>query len=168
MACGSTGRCARSLDGNFYLTATPSGVKARSTVPPSSRGMRSRMMLAPYLHLGEVAMGGPPMSRHTIEGFCILFAFIGTFTYVNFVLVRPPLSLGMMQLGFVYFVFLPIDRDNSAGRSGGATFRNATDPMGIAGTRRCRAAARAVRPCCSAWFRSPPARSLRKRPQPAS
>jgi predicted MFS family arabinose efflux permease len=40
-------------------------------------------------------------------GFCILFAFIGTFTYVNFVLVRPPLALGMMGLGFVYFVFLP-------------------------------------------------------------
>jgi YNFM family putative membrane transporter len=40
-------------------------------------------------------------------GFCILFAFIGTFTYVNFVLVQPPLSLGMMQFGFVYFVFLP-------------------------------------------------------------
>jgi MFS transporter, YNFM family, putative membrane transport protein len=40
-------------------------------------------------------------------GFCILFAFIGTFTYVNFVLVREPLSLGMMDLGFVYFVFLP-------------------------------------------------------------
>ena len=40
-------------------------------------------------------------------GFCILFAFIGTFTYVNFVLVRSPLSLGPMALGFVYFVFLP-------------------------------------------------------------
>jgi len=40
-------------------------------------------------------------------GFCILFAFIGTFTYVNFVLVRDPLSLGRMALGFVYFVFLP-------------------------------------------------------------
>ncbi len=40
-------------------------------------------------------------------GFCILFAFIGTFTYVNFVLVRLPLSLGPMELGFVYFVFLP-------------------------------------------------------------
>jgi MFS transporter, YNFM family, putative membrane transport protein len=40
-------------------------------------------------------------------GFCILFAFIGTFTYVNFVLTRPPLSLGTMQLGLVYFVFLP-------------------------------------------------------------
>ena len=40
-------------------------------------------------------------------GFCILFAFIGTFTYVNFVLVRQPFALGMMGLGFVYFVFLP-------------------------------------------------------------
>jgi predicted MFS family arabinose efflux permease len=40
-------------------------------------------------------------------GFCILFAFIGIFTYVNFVLARPPLSLGRMDLGFVYFVFLP-------------------------------------------------------------
>lgn len=40
-------------------------------------------------------------------GFCILFDFIGTFTFVNFVLVRPPLSLGMMDLGLVYFVFLP-------------------------------------------------------------
>jgi len=40
-------------------------------------------------------------------GFCVLFAFIGAFTFVNFVLVRPPLSLGMMQIGLVYVVFLP-------------------------------------------------------------
>ena len=40
-------------------------------------------------------------------GFCVLFAFIGTFTFVNFVLIRPPLGLGMMQIGFVYLVFLP-------------------------------------------------------------
>ncbi|MBR1144245.1 MFS transporter [Bradyrhizobium sp. AUGA SZCCT0431] len=40
-------------------------------------------------------------------GFCILFAFIGTFTFVNFVLVREPLSLGRMDLGFVYLVFAP-------------------------------------------------------------
>jgi predicted MFS family arabinose efflux permease len=40
-------------------------------------------------------------------GFCILFAFIGTFTYVNVVLVRPPLSLGMMDVGLVYLVFAP-------------------------------------------------------------
>jgi predicted MFS family arabinose efflux permease len=40
-------------------------------------------------------------------GFCILFAFIGTFTYVNFVLVREPIAIGPMTLGFVYFVFAP-------------------------------------------------------------
>jgi MFS transporter, YNFM family, putative membrane transport protein len=40
-------------------------------------------------------------------GFCILFAFIGTFTYVNFLLVRDPFAVGAMALGFVYFVFLP-------------------------------------------------------------
>lgn len=40
-------------------------------------------------------------------GFCILFAFVGTFSFVNFVLQRPPLSLGMMQIGFVYLVFAP-------------------------------------------------------------
>ena len=30
-----------------------------------------------------------------------------TFTYVNFVLVRPPFGIDMMMLGVVYFVFLP-------------------------------------------------------------
>jgi predicted MFS family arabinose efflux permease len=40
-------------------------------------------------------------------GFLILFAFIGTFSFVNFVLARAPLSLTPMALGLVYFVFLP-------------------------------------------------------------
>ena len=40
-------------------------------------------------------------------GFLILFVFIGTFTYVNFELVRPPLGLSPMGLGLVYLVFLP-------------------------------------------------------------
>ena len=40
-------------------------------------------------------------------GFCILFGFVGVYTYVNFVLARPPLGLGMMQIGLVYFVFAP-------------------------------------------------------------
>ncbi|HXV23225.1 MAG TPA: MFS transporter [Alphaproteobacteria bacterium] len=40
-------------------------------------------------------------------GFCILFVFIGTYTYVNFVLVNAPISLSPMALGLVYFVFLP-------------------------------------------------------------
>jgi MFS transporter, YNFM family, putative membrane transport protein len=40
-------------------------------------------------------------------GFCILFVFIGTYTYVNFVLVQEPIALSPMALGFVYLVFLP-------------------------------------------------------------
>ena len=49
-----------------------------------------------------------PALRTTFAlGFLVLFVFIGTFTYVNFVLVEPPLGLGAMELGFVYLVFLP-------------------------------------------------------------
>jgi predicted MFS family arabinose efflux permease len=40
-------------------------------------------------------------------GFLILFSFISTFTYVNFVLVREPIGLSPMELGLVYLVFLP-------------------------------------------------------------
>ncbi|WP_296599082.1 MFS transporter [Phenylobacterium sp.] len=40
-------------------------------------------------------------------GFCVLFAFLGAFTYVNFVLAEAPLRLSPMALGLVYFVFLP-------------------------------------------------------------
>lgn len=40
-------------------------------------------------------------------GFLILFAFLGVFTYVNFVLAAPPVALSPMKLGVVYFVFLP-------------------------------------------------------------
>jgi YNFM family putative membrane transporter len=49
----------------------------------------------------------PALRASFAIGFCILFAFIGTFTYVNFVLVDPPLGVGMMTLGLIYFVFLP-------------------------------------------------------------
>ena len=40
-------------------------------------------------------------------GFLILFGFIGVFSFVNFVLVRPPFALPMTMLGLVYLVFAP-------------------------------------------------------------
>ncbi len=49
----------------------------------------------------------PALRTSFVIGFLILFAFIGTFTYVNFVLARPPIALTPMALGLVYFVFLP-------------------------------------------------------------
>lgn len=52
-------------------------------------------------------LANPALRAAFAIGFLILFAFIGTFTYVNFVLVEPPFGIGMMMLGVVYFVFLP-------------------------------------------------------------
>jgi YNFM family putative membrane transporter len=54
-----------------------------------------------------VHLANPALRAAFAIGFLILFAFIGTFTYVNFVLVGPPFGIGMMMLGAVYFVFLP-------------------------------------------------------------
>jgi predicted MFS family arabinose efflux permease len=54
-----------------------------------------------------IHLANPALRSAFAIGFLILFAFIGTFTYVNFVLVRPPFDVGMMMLGVVYFVFLP-------------------------------------------------------------
>jgi YNFM family putative membrane transporter len=72
---------------------------------PSAHGapVRSQPMVRALVeHLRN-----PALSAAFAIGFCILFAFIGAFTYVNFVLVRPPIGIGMMAVGFVYFVFLP-------------------------------------------------------------
>ena len=68
--------------------------------------------VSPAAHMpGPAAWVGhlrnPRLLANFAIGFCILFAFIGTFTFVNFVLVQAPLSLGMMQVGLVYFVFVP-------------------------------------------------------------
>ena len=62
---------------------------------------------APPLAVWMKHLRNAPLRASFGIGFCILFAFIGTFTYVNFVLVREPLSLGRMALGLVYLVFLP-------------------------------------------------------------
>jgi YNFM family putative membrane transporter len=75
-----------------------------SKTPPMEDG--SSAASSPLAALSAHFSNGPLRAAFGI-GFCILFAFIGTFTYVNFVLVREPLSLGRMELGFVYFVFLP-------------------------------------------------------------
>jgi predicted MFS family arabinose efflux permease len=49
----------------------------------------------------------PALRRTFAVGFLILFGFIGVFTYVGFVLMRPPHALSMTALGLVFLVFLP-------------------------------------------------------------
>ncbi|MDH5331506.1 MAG: MFS transporter [Aquincola sp.] len=73
-----------------------------SMVMPRSSGIGMSPLAALRTHLRDGAL-----RASFAIGFLILFAFIGTFTYVNFVLARPPLALGPMSLGFVYFVFAP-------------------------------------------------------------
>jgi len=98
------------LAGNFYVFAALNlagaalvyfYLKGTSAMP--ILGVAGRSPLAVWReHLKSA-----PLRASFIIGFCILFAFIGTFTYVNFVLVREPLALSRMALGFVYFVFVP-------------------------------------------------------------
>ena len=73
------------------------------TPPMRQMDMSHGSPLASWL----VHLGNPALRATFAIGFLILFAFIGTFTYVNFVLVRPPFGVDMMMLGVVYFVFLP-------------------------------------------------------------
>jgi MFS transporter, YNFM family, putative membrane transport protein len=98
------------LAANFYIFALLNLAGAvlvyftvHRTPPMKSMGPVALSPLATW----AVHLRNGPLTAGFGIGFCILFAFIGTFTYVNFVLTRPPLSLGPMQLGFVYFVFLP-------------------------------------------------------------
>ena len=97
------------LAANFYFFAALNLAGAvlvyftiRSTMPilPAGETLTPFAIWAKHLR-------NPPLLASFGIGFCILFAFIGTFSYVNFVLVREPLSLGRMELGLVYFVFLP-------------------------------------------------------------
>ena len=98
------------LASNFYFFAALNLAGAvlvyytiAQTTPMTQMGSAARSLFTAWItHLRN-----PRLRAAFGIGFCILFAFIGTFTYVNFVLVRPPLSLGPMELGFVYFVFLP-------------------------------------------------------------
>lgn len=99
---------------NFYLFAllnlagavlvffTLKGTKKMDCAP-----MPAAMIARSPLSIWAEHFRNPALAAGFAIGFCILFAFIGTYTYVNFVLVKPPYALGMQALGFVYLVFAP-------------------------------------------------------------
>jgi MFS transporter, YNFM family, putative membrane transport protein len=98
------------LAANFYFFAAlnlAGAVLVYYTVAQSSPMMQMGPALRSPFAAWMAHLRNPQLRAAFGIGFSILFAFIGTFTYVNFVLVRPPLLIGPMQLGFVYFVFLP-------------------------------------------------------------
>ncbi len=101
------------LAANFYVFAALNLLGAAlvyftiQRVPPVAQDKLSPVVTQPMMTAWTAHLANPVLRAVFGIGFCILFAFIGTFTYVNFVLVRPPLNVGMMQLGVIYFVFLP-------------------------------------------------------------
>lgn len=96
------------LAGNFLLFAGLNlagavlvGVVLHPSMPPR-RPHGAAALAGARAHLRD-----PALRAAFAIGFCILFAFIGIFTFVNYELAGPRFGLGMMQTGYVYFVFLP-------------------------------------------------------------
>jgi YNFM family putative membrane transporter len=117
---------------NFYVFAGLN-VAGAALVFAALEGMsmmaspgRTRSPLESWaLHLRD-----PGLRASFALGFLILFAFIGTFTYVNFVLTREPIGVSRMSLGPIYFVFLPALVTTPL--AGGAAVRFGTRPACLA------------------------------------
>lgn len=98
------------LDMNFFIFAALNLAGAalawatisRSPPKPELMTASTDVFAALRAHLAS-----PALRLGFAIGFLILFAFIGTFSYVNFVLIDAPFGLPMAALGLVYFVFLP-------------------------------------------------------------
>ena len=113
-----------------------------------------------------------PLRRGFAIGFCILFAFIGTFTYVNFVLVRA--AAGGRHDGARLRLFrLPaVDRHHAARRPGRRAASAPGRPSGlrsrVAGAGLPLLLTPSLPPCSSAWPWSASAPSSPRPPPPAS
>jgi predicted MFS family arabinose efflux permease len=97
------------LAANFYVFAAlnaAGGLLVFFTIRNAQKTSAPMMAPAPWAAFAA-HLANPALRVAFAIGFLILFAFIGVFTYVNFVLVRPPFQIAMMSLGLVYFVFLP-------------------------------------------------------------
>ncbi len=98
------------IDASFYVFAVLNLAGAALVAvtihrsPKMKQGMDHARspLLAVKTHLAN-----PRLRASFMFGFCILFVFIGVFTYVNFELGGERFGLSMMALGSVYFVFLP-------------------------------------------------------------
>jgi len=98
------------LAANFYVFAglnVAGAALVAMTLQPSLKCPVGCAEPRPALVAWAGHLSNPALRAAFAVGFVILFVFIGTFTYVNFELSRPPLDLSPMHLGFVYLVFLP-------------------------------------------------------------
>lgn len=94
---------------NFYIFAALNIAGAALVYASLSGGAPMMRAHAPgrfweawAMHLRSVVL-----RRCYAIGFLILFAFIGIFTYVGFVLAAPPLAVSMRTIGLVFLCFAP-------------------------------------------------------------
>jgi predicted MFS family arabinose efflux permease len=97
------------LEANFYLFAALNLAGAALVFVSLDRmsPIASPAASRSPLEIWKQHLRNPALRACFAIGFLILFAFLGIFTFVNFVLAREPISLSPMSLGLVYFVFLP-------------------------------------------------------------
>lgn len=94
---------------NFYLLAAMNlaGAVLVFTTLSGMPRMATAMRPPSPLSACSAHLRNRQLSSAFALGFLILFAFIGIFTYVNFVLAGESVGLSSMSIGLVYFVFLP-------------------------------------------------------------
>lgn len=95
---------------NFYFFAAlniAGGLLVMATLGRSNPLPGHDTMAQSPLQVLAAHLSNRGLRRAFIVGFCILFAFIGVFTFVNFVLAKPPVSLPKAYLGVIYLVFAP-------------------------------------------------------------
>ncbi len=119
------------IDASFFVFAALNLVGAALAAATIHKAPKMRLAMdharSPLTAL-KVHLSNPALRAGFAFGFCILFVFIGVFTYVNFELGAGGFGLSMMHVGFVYLVFLPsIFTTPQAGRfAGWVGLRNAT------------------------------------------
>lgn len=97
-------------EANFLVFAALNLAGAVLTWVALSRGAPMMPMGVPSAHFWSawaLHLSDRRLRRCFAIGFLILFAFIGVFTYVGFVLSMPPLGVSMAGLGFVFLCFAP-------------------------------------------------------------
>lgn len=97
------------VEANFYVFAGLNLLGGALVWATLSRAPPLHAHGAPFRPWESLARhwGDPRLRAAFAIGFCLLFAFLGVFTYVNFILTRPPLNVPMASIGVVYFVFAP-------------------------------------------------------------
>lgn len=98
------------IDASFYVFAVlnlAGAVLVAVTIHRSPKMKQGVHHTRSPLAAVRTHLANPRLRAAFLFGFCILFVFIGVFTYVNFELGSDRFGLSMMALGTVYLVFLP-------------------------------------------------------------